>query len=1177
LTRFIEKAKSLMSVGGKAMRSPKDILTPFVHVRLFNPSRSKGWALLIAVAVVALLGACATVKIPEPTDRVTASAEILGTQIVVRSEGTAKWHYFDFNVPKAGSATLRLSNGAKTGASLSERMLGTKVSLNGQGVVSCPLFFWLYDTLDVPVELQAGPNRLGVQLYTVSGKRLSAYIHAVADRVDLQPLAGPLIAGAKSERAIAKVTALGEPVPDARVLFEAIDIEGIKIAGGTTGTNGRAFAIIGARGESGVGVLRATVKPDTGQPLNAEVPLKVIGQPAIVVEQDVETVAVKVSSETSLRFAVNVRRPPEGQSYTVTLNQSVEPSNRGLALWTGGYPVEGWTTDTPSRFVVNEILYGVSQGTYTITTTATIMETGQSDTAVVVVNVVPANTPDPLVLYTPSSDPPAIPPSPERTTVTFRSIVAGSKTPPEVLFLDEVDEKGVRLHTVATLRDEDEASDFIYAGTAEIGSANETQKRYRARAEFFGRTVTSDVYTFRITELPLVLEPSDPTKFVEDPKTGARFISNELLVTFLPGVSSDRIEDIVSAENARIAGYIPILNILKIVGVGDGTPEGGRAALARFLAYDEVAFAELNYEVVPTGVPGDLTDCSLGTESDCQWNMYKIRADLAWLLGRGSENIAILDTGVAYNHPDLTANILREGGNVVGDDFVTGPSEHDPSDESSISHGTHVAGIAAASTNNAMDTVAGISWDSKIQAVRILPGNRGGFYAAIQYVVTQNKARIINFSNDYGPFDDPDMNALNAVDVVFDNGKFVVSAAGDTGDDTRNLPGYYNMHPDFTVSGTTNNGIMAVASTTIDDQLQSISTYGSWVEIAAPGDNIYSTKRLPPNDTSYGTLSGASMASPHVAGAVAFLWSLNPDWNRSQIEQELKASAALVTLSSGQTLDVDGGRLDLLAAVFGPGMRYYSNATETTDVITPGLITNNQTVFGWTTGTTDPADPVGTAQSTRDFLIAKKDGPYKAPEILEAVTHYNIPSGTLPAHSGNIVLNSGLDPDDRLLIVTTPLFPKLRVDTPFQRLDAFGNLVWEFPLLIDNWEEFPAEFFVSRPDLPPCGLNTNASRTWIGIFNALTDQRTYGFCALTDLASLKDKLWFGILVGETPPTQVYIKVWVRDTGEPFTDQNSNYQYDPGEPFTDQNGNGQYDAGELYRSYAADVPPLPPSP
>ena len=117
--------------------------------------------------------------------------------------------------------------------------------------------------------------------------------------------------------------------------------------------------------------------------------------------------------------------------------------------------------------------------------------------------------------------------------------------------------------------------------------------------------------------------------------------------------------------------------------------------------------------------------------------------------------------------------------------------------------------------------------------------------------------------------------------------------------------------------------------------------------------------------------------------------------------------------------------------------------------------------------------------------------------------------------------------------MTTPLFPELRVGTPFQRSDAFDNLVWHFPLFIDNWEKFPADFFVPRGDLPPCGLNTEASRTWIDIFDASDNERIYGFCALGDPATLRDKLWFAILVGETPPTQVYITATVRDTGEVY--------------------------------------------
>ena len=158
-------------------------------------------------------------------------------------------------------------------------------------------------------------------------------------------------------------------------------------------------------------------------------------------------------------------------------------------------------------------------------------------------------------------------------------------------------------------------------------------------------------------------------------------------------------------------------------------------------------------------------------------------------------------------------------------------------------------------------------------------------------------------------------------------------------------------------------------------------------------------------------LSGTSMSSTHIAGAAAFLWSLNTDWDRTQIENHLKNTAAPVSLVADQTLG--GGRLDLLAAVFRDGMTYHSN--DTNEANRTGEVTSDLTTFGWTTGTMDPADPVGTAQSSRDFLVAQKEGDCMAPVILDAGSDYTV-STSLPAHSGDIEMNSGLEEDDRLLI-----------------------------------------------------------------------------------------------------------------------------------------------------------------
>jgi hypothetical protein len=95
--------------------------------------------------------------------------------------------------------------------------------------------------------------------------------------------------------------------------------------------------------------------------------------------------------------------------------------------------------------------------------------------------------------------------------------------------------------------------------------------------------------------------------------------------------------------------------------------------------------------------------------------------------------------------------------------------------------------------------------------------------------------------------------------------------------------------------------------------------------------------------------------------------------------------------------------------------------------------------------------------------------------------------------------------------------------------DAFGNTVDRYFFNVANWFDYPAAMFAPRPDLPPCGLNTEASRTWVDFFRADTNALLFGFCALGTPSNLNG-IWFGVIpVGATPPPSVYIKLFDRET------------------------------------------------
>ncbi|OJF17173.1 MAG: thermitase [Bacillaceae bacterium G1] len=228
-----------------------------------------------------------------------------------------------------------------------------------------------------------------------------------------------------------------------------------------------------------------------------------------------------------------------------------------------------------------------------------------------------------------------------------------------------------------------------------------------------------------------------------------------------------------------------------------------------------------------------------------QWGLKKIKAPAAWNVTKSKRStwIAIIDTGVQYDHPDLSGKVVR------GYDFVD--DDWDPYDNNG--HGTHCAGIAAAVTNNARG-IAGMAPNATIYAVRVLDDSGAGtlddVVGGIIHAVDKG-ADVINLSlaSSFGA-----ISLREAVDYAWKKGVVVVAAAGNNGSFFPSYPAYYS-------------NAIAVAATDLDDTKPYWSNYGSWVDVAAPGVDIYSTF----TDNSYVELSGTSMAAPHVAGLAALL------------------------------------------------------------------------------------------------------------------------------------------------------------------------------------------------------------------------------------------------------------------------------------------------------------------
>jgi thermitase len=353
--------------------------------------------------------------------------------------------------------------------------------------------------------------------------------------------------------------------------------------------------------------------------------------------------------------------------------------------------------------------------------------------------------------------------------------------------------------------------------------------------------------------------------------------SGRLLVGFKAGVSKDRQGRLLSALDGRISQRFKAVRGGRLVVV---RPRSGRALKAlrkRLNRSPEVAYAEPDFFQFASAdkTPDDpfyplqyaLVDSPDGHDID---------APAAWATRAGCAKVAILDTGIDTNHPDLEANVYKsddkpnnnkddDKNGYVDDTYGWNAIEGKGSGEDDNGHGSHVSGIVAGRGNN--DTgVSGVCWSSKLLPVKFMnskgKGSTSKAIAGIEYAVKQG-VKIINCS--FGS-SSSSSSLHDAVDYAQDHNTLLVVAAGN---DSENI----DKHPLYPASYSDSN-ILAVAASTSDDTLADFSNFGSTaVDVAAPGDSIYSTYL----NGGYRVLSGTSMAAPYASGVAALLRKQEPD------------------------------------------------------------------------------------------------------------------------------------------------------------------------------------------------------------------------------------------------------------------------------------------------------------
>ena len=443
---------------------------------------------------------------------------------------------------------------------------------------------------------------------------------------------------------------------------------------------------------------------------------------------------------------------------------------------------------------------------------------------------------------------------------------------------------------------------------------------------------------------------------LERPDQEGQYVPGRLLVKVKPGVSVDEADALRAGLQATVLKRFSLTGVelweIRATTVKQGLTEYSSDSRIEYMEPDFAVHAipeggSLEVPAGPLTTPNDPSFPSL-------WGLHNtgqtggiadadIDALEAWDIQTGGNVVvAVIDTGVDYNHEDLVDNMWTNPGEIPGNsfdddgngyvddvygwDFAYG--DNDPMD--GHSHGTHCAGTIAGVGNNGIGVV-GVSWSAKIMAIKFLDDTGSGWssdaVSAIEYAVLMG-AQLTSNSWGGGGYSQTLRDTIAAAGA---EGQLFIAAAGnDYGNDN-------DANPHYPSSYSLDN-IIAVASTDHNDSLSGFSSYGATsVDLGAPGSNIYSSV---PGD-GYGTKSGTSMATPHVSGAVSLVWSEFPGLVGVQVKQMIMDSVDPIPSLTGKT--VTGGRLNAYAALAGsppPPQCYDLDATA--DPASSGSVTVDQ-------------------------------------------------------------------------------------------------------------------------------------------------------------------------------------------------------------------------------------------
>lgn len=363
---------------------------------------------------------------------------------------------------------------------------------------------------------------------------------------------------------------------------------------------------------------------------------------------------------------------------------------------------------------------------------------------------------------------------------------------------------------------------------------------------------------------PPALQPDAPPVVHE---TG-EVVPGEVIVKFRDQAKAG---ELMGARGLEIAGRAADHDRrLGVVASTRGRPVD--QVLAELRADPSVEYAEPNYRVQLL-TDGAVAAVSVNDPMTAgQYSLDRMRVRDAWSLATGSGGVvAVLDTGVQQDHPDL-ANRVLAGRDFVNNDWLAADDN---------GHGTWVAGIIAANPNDGYG-IAGISWSSVILPVKIMNSSGTGTTEALRQGIiwaADNGATVINMSVGGFPYSQA---VQDAVTYAWNKGAVLVGAAGNNNREESFYPASLNH-------------VISVSATQPQDEFSYWSSYGPAVDVSAPGSSVLTTNCLAstcpnPEWGSHTYISGTSFAAPNVAGVVALIRAAYPTWTPQQVVDRLYAT-----------------------------------------------------------------------------------------------------------------------------------------------------------------------------------------------------------------------------------------------------------------------------------------------